>query len=82
MCRNFVMIITLALLIVYAVYLIIIIRNDIPTLKTQSRTETSLRLPTIKFKFDYKFIINCAFGYYSKLIEHTRCSFCLSLDAE
>ena len=65
-CRNFVMIIIVALLMGYSVYLIINILNDVPTLKTQSRTESGLRLPTMKFTFDYKFIMTCAFAYYSK----------------
>ena len=81
MCRNFVMIIILALLIGYTILLIINIRNDVPILKTESRTENSLRLPTVNLEFDYNFFIGCGFGYNSKLTEHTRYSF-LSLDVE
>ncbi|CAG8604574.1 9544_t:CDS:2 [Paraglomus brasilianum] len=63
MCRRFIMFIIIALLAGYTILLIINILNDIPILKTQSRTESSLRLPTVKIEFDYKFFIFCALGY-------------------
>ncbi|CAG8635604.1 4072_t:CDS:2, partial [Paraglomus occultum] len=51
------------LLIGYTIHLIIDIRDDVPILKTESRTDDSLRFPTVTLEFDYNFTIFCALAY-------------------
>jgi|SRR6185312_7721657 len=80
-CRAFIMIMVIALLAGYMTLLIIDIFNDVPILKTEARTVSGLRLPTIQLEFDYKFFLGCVLSYTSKLTEHTQCSY-LSLYAE
>jgi hypothetical protein len=77
MCRNLIMLMIIALLIGYTVFLVLNVCKDVPILKTESRTESSLRPPKVKLEFDHKFSIACSFGFNSKLTEHTLCSFCI-----
>ncbi|CAG8491434.1 8343_t:CDS:2 [Paraglomus occultum] len=64
-CRKLILLVIIALLIGYTAYLIINICNDIPILKTESRTDSVLRLPTVKFGFDYRYTVDCTLASYN-----------------